>query len=96
MTVRGARYFAGLLTLLSAAAGSVCAQSAQLSGLVMDQTGGILPGASVLVIHLETGARRKTVSNTDGLYSIPLLQPGTYQMTAVREGFRPLLRDNVT
>jgi len=95
MTVRGARYFAGLLTLLSAAAGSVCAQSAQLSGLVMDQTGGILPGASVLVIHLETGARRKTVSNTDGLYSIPLLQPGTYQMTAVREGFRPLLRDNV-
>jgi hypothetical protein len=92
----GVRDIAGWIVLLTAAMQPLFAQSAQVTGLVTDQTGGVIPGTSVVLINLETGARRKSASNAEGLYAIPLLQPGRYQLSALKEGFLPYIRDNIT
>ena len=40
--------------------------------------------------------KRNAVSNIDGLYTAPLLQPGPYQVSTEKAGFRPLLREGIT
>jgi hypothetical protein len=67
--------------------------SAGIRGSVLDSSGALIPGASVLVTNLETGAKRETVSNENGSYQIPLLQPGPYSIMARKQGFKQLARD---
>jgi hypothetical protein len=58
-------------------AGSLFAQAtATISGRVVDQAGAVLPGATVLITNTGTGATRETVSNGEGLYIVPALDPG--------------------
>src|SRR5690606_31682962 len=49
----------------------------------------------VTVSNLETGAERSTVTNDQGLYTIPALPPGLYQVAVNMEGFRSVVRDGV-
>ena len=61
---------------------------ATVSGRITDSTGAIVPGASVRLVHMATNVSRTTVSNDSGNYSAPLLEIGTYQVTAEKQGFR--------
>ncbi len=67
----------------------------QMTGLVTDTQGGVLPGVTVEVTNLATGAVRTAVTGTDGLYTIPLLQPGDYSVKASLSGFRAAQNDRV-
>ena len=66
-----------------------------LTGVVQDTTAAVIPGAQVSASNLETGAERTTETNEQGLFTIPLLPPGTYQVSATKEGFRSAVRDNL-
>src|SRR4051812_1921649 len=59
-----------------------------LSGVVEDQTGAAVAGAKVTAVSLDTGSRSGTVSGNDGTYTIPILTPGQYQLTAEMNGFK--------
>jgi len=59
-----------------------------LSGRVTDQSGAVLPGASVVVQNLATGVKLTAKTNRSGLYRFPSVMPGSYTITADREGFR--------
>ena len=59
-----------------------------LSGRVTDQSGAIVPGASVTVRNLATGVNQSAEANRAGLYRFPSLAPGTYSLTASLKGFR--------
>ena len=59
-----------------------------LSGRVLDQSGAVVPGASVVVQNLATGVQQTATSNRAGLYQFPALTPGTYSITASLQGFR--------
>ncbi len=61
-----------------------------LGGRVTDQSGAILPGASVVMRNLATGVQQSTETNHDGLYRFPVVMPGTYSITAGLKGFRDL------
>ncbi len=63
------------------------ANTADLAGLVKDQTGAILPGAEISATNQATGLERTTISGDDGSYRIPLLPPGSYEVRAVLQGF---------
>jgi hypothetical protein len=66
----------------------VSAQStATLSGIVRDASGGVVPGADITVTNQSSGAQRKTLTNNEGYFNIPLLPVGTYKLTAVAQGF---------
>src|SRR3979409_763935 len=76
------------IVLCLATGGSLFAQAtASISGRVVDQAGAVLPGATVTVTNTATGAARDTISNGEGLYSIPALNPGTYNVRAELAGF---------
>ena len=59
-----------------------------LSGRVTDQSGAIVPGASVVVRSLATGVQQSAETNHAGLYRFPVVMPGTYSITASLKGFR--------
>ena len=65
------------------------AVSATLSGIVHDQNGAVVPNANVTVTNANVGFQRKTVTNENGAFVIPLLPPTTYTVAVEREGFAP-------
>jgi hypothetical protein len=69
---------------------------AQLSGLVTDSSGAVLPHASVLIVNRDTGVSRSAQTDKQGQYTAPALQPGRYRITVEASGFRTLVTENVT
>jgi hypothetical protein len=59
-----------------------------IEGTVSDSSGAVLPGVTVTVTGIDTGAQRVLVTNESGLYRAPLLPLGTYTVTAELEGFK--------
>ncbi len=77
---------------------AVRAQSATatLSGTVEDQNGAAVPGVEITVMNPSTALERQVTTNDQGSYTVPLLPPGKYVVTARRSGFAPAeIRDVV-
>jgi hypothetical protein len=75
---------------------SLFGQTAEISGIVRDASGAVVPAAKVSVINQDTTATRATTSDGSGLYSIPALLPGHYRITVSADGFQTESRDDVT
>jgi hypothetical protein len=67
------------------AASSGAAES--IYGVVVDSTGGFVPGATVAVKSKETGATRRAVTDLQGSFAVPGLQAGSYTVTISMPGF---------
>ncbi|HSR66675.1 MAG TPA: carboxypeptidase regulatory-like domain-containing protein [Acidobacteriota bacterium] len=63
------------------------ANTANLAGVVRDQSGAIVPGAEVSATNSSTGLVRNTISDSDGSYQFLNLPPGEYTVRASTEGF---------
>lgn len=63
------------------------ATTADLSGVVLDQSKAVLPGATVTVTNLATGLERTAVTERDGRFSLPALPPGSYSVVVALGGF---------
>ncbi|HEX5602600.1 MAG TPA: carboxypeptidase regulatory-like domain-containing protein, partial [Pyrinomonadaceae bacterium] len=61
-----------------------------ISGAVMDQTGGMIPGATVTLISEKTGQARGSTSDSEGRFNFAALQPGAYSLKIERVGFQTL------
>jgi hypothetical protein len=72
------------------------ANTANLEGTIKDQTGAVLPGVTVAATNKEVSLTRTAVSNDQGLYQIPVLPPGTYDVRAELTGFAPQIKQGVT
>ena len=70
--------------------------SSTVNGRVLDQGSAVLPGVTVTVTNQATGVVRATVTNTEGVYSMPGLESGVYNMTTDLPGFTPAVRNGVT
>jgi hypothetical protein len=83
------------LTLSLCAATFAQTPSASLSGKVADQTGAVIPQATVTVT---AAGGKPTTATTDpgGAFAIHGLPPGTYSVTATAPGFAPFKKDGVT
>jgi hypothetical protein len=68
---------------------------ATLSGTVTDQSGAVVAGAQVSTKNTGTGISVTVNANSDGFYSAPNLQPGTYQVTTSATGFATNVRSGV-
>lgn len=65
------------------------AGTGQITGLVADSNGAVIPNATVTLTSKATNATQTTTSNDDGFYKFILLQPGTYEVKAVSGSFSP-------
>jgi outer membrane receptor for ferrienterochelin and colicin len=71
------------------------ASSGQIAGVVIDSQGAAVPNAAVKATNTQTGLERSANSSDEGLYSIVLLPPGIYRVSAEASGFSAVTVDNV-
>lgn len=69
---------------------------ATISGTVTDSSGAKVPDAEISITNVGTGISKTTVTNGDGIFGAPNLQPGNYEITASAKGFSTLLRKGIT
>ena len=78
---------------------TVFAQSQATTGLiqgtVVDPNGAVVAGATVVVKNTGTGLERTVTSNSDGLFSAPLLPLGKYRVSTTAQGFTESILENV-
>lgn len=96
MKVRCSKFFfsMALCTLLNIL--SAQTPTGQITGLVTDSTGAVAPDARIIVRNIETGVEQTTTAGSQGYYTVPLLQPGRYQVTVQKQGFRSVTRSGLT
>src|SRR6267143_3330110 len=82
--------FCVLIICLVAAVPSVAAQitSGTITGLVTDDSGSAVAGASVTVTFTQTGATRTATTSAEGTFSFQELSPGLYNITVSKQGFK--------
>ena len=86
------------LVLLLAPGTTAMAQSAgagTISGTITDANGAVVPDAKITVHNVDTGIDRVATTNGAGLYTVPFLQVGNYEVTAEKTGFSKILRKDL-
>src|SRR6185369_17926610 len=88
---------AGGLFLLVATAtvGAQAGATAQITGIVKDESGAVLPGVDITVTQTATGATRSAVSGADGAYTLTNLPIGPYRLEAMLQGFRSYVQTGI-
>ncbi len=61
--------------------------SGTLTGTVMDSSGAVVPGATVIMTDETSLVERRTVSNAEGYFTIAAVPTGTYTVTIEAQGF---------
>lgn len=69
--------------------------AAPISGAVADPAGEVVAGARVVVRNEATGATFTTTTVSNGTFSIPALDPGTYTVTVTSAGFKQAVVNGV-
>ena len=75
--------------LVASPAGAQTVTTGAISGLVTDESGGVLPGANIEAVHEPTGTRYSAVTGTDGRFSILNVRVGgPYAVTVKMPSFK--------
>ena len=64
-------------------------------GTITDSTGAVIPGASVVVKNLGTGATRAIECDASGFYAITQIPPAHYAVTVSKAGFTTVVEEDV-
>ena len=76
-----------LLLILSATMAQAQVLYGTLSGNVTDSSGAVVAGGQVVVLEVQTGVSQKATTDSNGLYRVTALLPGTYKVTISASGF---------
>ena len=68
---------------------------AQVTGVIKDASGAVLPGVTITANNVGTNLVRSMISNESGVYTIFGLSIGTYEISAELPGFQKQVRPNV-
>lgn len=77
-----------VLTCVTALPGYGQFETATLTGIVTDASGGGVPNASVKAVNEATNVEASTATNTEGRYVFAGLRPGSYRFTVAAAGFK--------
>src|SRR6266480_3124296 len=66
-----------------------------IEGIVVDQSGAALPGAKLTATNDATGIRFQATSDSNGLFTFPVLPVGTYSIEVEHPGLAKLTQKNV-
>jgi hypothetical protein len=84
-----------VLSAVPAAAQGVTTAAA--TGVVRDDQGGVIPGATIVAVHQPSGTTYEGVTQADGRFFIPGMRVGgPYKITAMLSGFTTEVKDNVS
>jgi hypothetical protein len=84
---------AGILLLVTLQAHA--AISGSISGVVVDPSGAVVPGVTVVATSVSTNVQTTAVTDAKGFYSFPTLKVDTYNVTTSHAGFRDYAQSGV-
>ncbi len=87
-------FLAACLALLPSVA-SAQLDRGQIAGFVKDETGGVIPGATITATHVQTGAVRSVVTDDKGYYVFTAMTPGAYDVVVELQGFKKWTQTSV-
>lgn len=83
------------VSLLFAAVATAQTDTASLTGVVSDKTGGVVSSAVVSVTNEATSISVSSATNDRGYYYFPNLRPGTYSVSAAHPGFKLMVHSGI-
>ncbi|HEX4006807.1 MAG TPA: TonB-dependent receptor [Acidobacteriaceae bacterium] len=86
---------AGFALLLAQPLGAQNTNTGEIKGIVTDPTGAVIPAVAVTLTNLQTGVRTATTTNGSGLYDVPSLLPGNYNINFKATGFKDYQQQGV-
>jgi len=89
-----ARYLLSLFLVL-ACVGLHAQANSELTGIVTDQTGAVVPGAKVVLTDPATGFTKATESGPTGLYDFNGLNPANYNLKVTAKGFQSFQQNGI-
>jgi hypothetical protein len=89
--------FLRLVIYLFVLSSVLCAQVERgtVTGLVTDSTGAVVVGAKITIRNVNTNVETRTQSNSTGIYYLPSLPPGEYELRVEQTGFKPEVISNI-
>ena len=69
--------------------------TAALTGKVSDASGAAIPNARVIATDVDRGSQFPTVTNDDGIFNLPRVPIGTYNLRVEASGFQPAQQNNI-
>src|SRR4029077_11767589 len=66
-----------------------------ISGTVTDESGGVVPGATVTVTDTQRGISRSLTADASGAFAAPNLTPGIYTVRGEFKGFKATERQKI-
>ena len=83
------------LMFVAVCAGAFAQANSELTGIVTDQTGAVVPDAKIVITDPGTGASKSTTSGATGLYDISGLNPANYNMKVMAKGFESFAQNGI-
>jgi hypothetical protein len=72
------------------------ADRASVTGVVKDPGGSVMPNVNITIRNIDTDGSRSVETNGEGYFTILELEPGNYELTAVKTGFNTYREDKIT
>ena len=88
--------FVVVVSLLFIRAARAQSPNGTISGTVFDPAGKVVAGAEVTVVNDATRVQNYTKTNSDGVYVLPNLPPGSYRLQVAKLGFKTLIKPDIT
>lgn len=67
----------------------------KIQGLITDESGAIIPGAKVILQNNATKVEVTANTNEEGRFKFDFVEPGTYSVTAEKDGFKKTIQQNL-
>ncbi len=93
--ILGTMLILGLLVLTAAPGRAQVTFYGRIAGAVVDPSGAVVPGASVVATNDATGLKHTTVSSGEGGFALPQVTAGSYTVHVTATGFRPAVYKDV-
>ncbi len=87
--------FVAVFSLTASLYAQANAANGAIEGIVKDESGHAIPGATVIVTQMDTGIKRELLTNDDGIFRAPLLPTGKYSVEVKLEGFTPFKQEGI-
>lgn len=87
--------FVAFLIFVTGAYAQSDVSTASVKGTVTDQTGGVVANAQIKVTSVERGIERTVTTDSLGVYQVPFLSPGAYEIRIEAPGFETHVLKNV-
>lgn len=86
----------GFSVLFVSGRGNAQVAGATVTGSITDPSSRLIPGARVTVTDTATGIASTVITNSAGIFTVPNLVPGPYDVKVSAKGFRNLTRTGIT